>query len=263
MTEILAKILENKRAEVACAKATCSPETLREIVEPSTRDFKAALANGRDGILPKLIAELKRKSPSKKMIRENLEVEKIVKIYNRHAAAISIVTDFKFFGGSLEDLSEADHASKIPILRKDFIFDEYQLLEARQFGADAILLIARILKVEEIEKLLAEAKKLGIDCLVEIHSSEDLKKVLATSAEIIGVNSRDLDTLKIDSKTIFNLLPKIPAEKIIVAESGIESREDLEKLNGKADAALIGTAILNSPDIEAKLLELTSLLSKK
>lgn len=262
MAKILQKILENKRVEIARAKTACPPEILREIVELSTRDFRAALADGRDGILPKLIAELKRKSPSKKMIRENLEVEKVVKIYNRRAAAISILTDFKFFGGNLEDLDEADHASEIPILRKDFIFDEYQLLEARQFGADAVLLIARVLEIEEIEKLLVEAKKLGLDCLVEIHSNEDLKKVLMTSAEIIGINSRDLDTLEIDSKIVFDLLPKIPAEKIIVAESGIESREDLEKLIGKADAALVGTAILNSKDIEAKLLELTS-LSKK
>ncbi|MCK5472237.1 indole-3-glycerol-phosphate synthase, partial [Candidatus Gracilibacteria bacterium] len=130
---------------------------------------------------------------------------------------------------------------------------------ARQFGADAVLLIARILKIEEIEKLLSEAKKLGVDCLVEIHSNEDLKKVLETSAEIIGINSRNLDTLEIDSKKFSSLLPKIPEKKIIVAESGIESREDLKKLSGKADAALVGTAILNSKNIEAKLLELTSL----
>ncbi|MFH1545937.1 MAG: indole-3-glycerol phosphate synthase TrpC [Patescibacteria group bacterium] len=259
MTKILADILENKRAEIARAKAACPPETLREIIEPSTRDFRGALLGGRDEILPKLIAELKRKSPSKKTICKNLDVEKIVKIYNRRAAAISILTDFKFFGGSLEDLCEANHASEIPILRKDFILDEYQLLEARQFGADAVLLIACILEIEEIEKLLAEAKKLGMDCLVEIHSNEDLEKVLKTSAEIIGINSRNLDSLEINLDTIFQLLPKIPTEKIIVAESGIKSREDLDKLSRKVDAVLVGTSILNSDNIEAKLLELTVL----
>jgi len=183
-------------------------------------------------------------------------VGKVVDIYNKFATAISVLTDIKFFGGSLEDLGEANETSNLPILRKDFIVDEYQLLEARQFGADAVLLIARILKIEEIEKLIAEAKKIGLDCLVEIHDETDLKKVLQTSAEIIGINNRNLDSLEIDLNTTFELIEKIPAEKIIVSESGICTREDLEKLSGKVDAILIGSAILQAEDVESKLIEL-------
>lgn len=250
------KIVKNKRDEIAHAKNSCPIEILREIVEPATRDFREALRNGRSENLPKLIAELKRKSPSKATIRQNLEVGKVVDIYNKFATAISVLTDIKFFGGSLEDLGEANETSNLPILRKDFIVDEYQLLEARQFGADAVLLIARILKIEEIEKLIAEAKKIGLDCLVEIHDETDLKKVLQTSAEIIGINNRNLDSLEIDLNTTFELIEKIPAEKIIVSESGICTREDLEKLSGKVDAILIGSAILQAEDVESKLIEL-------
>ncbi len=258
MTQVLQKIIDNKRTEVESAKVRYPIETLREIVEPSTRDFRAALESGRGEKLPRLIAEIKRKSPSKKDVLADLDVEEIVKIYNKKATAISVLTDLKFFGGSLEDLDLADEVSQLPLLRKDFIIDEYQLLEARQFGADAVLLIAGILKLEEIEKLLAEAKKLGLDCLVEVNNEADLEKVLTTPAEIIGINNRNLDTLKIDLRNTFDLLPKIPKEKIIVSESGISSREDLEKLSGKVDAVLVGTSILQSGNIEAKLGELTS-----
>ncbi len=257
MTKILDQILENKHAEINSAKSAVPIETLQEIVEPAVRDFRAALKGGRNENLPRLITEVKRKSPSKKNIRENLEVEKVVKIYNKFASAISILTDAKFFGGSLEDLDEANYATQIPILRKDFILDEYQLLEARQFGADAVLLIARILEVNELRNLLIKTKKLGMDCLVEIHDEADLKKVLQTDAEIIGINNRNLDSLEIDLATTFQLSEKIPAEKIIVSESGISTHEDLKQLAGKVDAVLIGSALLQAKNIEGKLDELT------
>jgi indole-3-glycerol phosphate synthase len=124
------------------------------------------------------------------------------------------------------------------------------------FGADAVLLIARILEIEELENLLAQARKLGLDCLVEVHDEADLQKVLQTSAEIIGVNNRNLDTLAIDLNTTFSLVNKIPQEKIIVSESGISTREDLEKLSGKVDVVLMGTALLQGKSIEGKLIEL-------
>ncbi len=254
--KFLQKIVENKRDEIAAAKLAQPIETLREVCEPSSRDFRAVLQNGRSKNLPKLIAEIKRKSPSEATIRENLEVAEIVKIYNESSAAISVLTDQKFFGGSLEDLNEASGVTKIPLLRKDFILDEYQLLEARMFGADAVLLIARILEIEKLENLLAQARKLGLDCLVEVHDEADLQKVLQTSAEIIGVNNRNLDTLAIDLNTTFSLVNKIPQEKIIVSESGISTREDLEKLSGKVDAVLMGTALLQGNNIESRLRKL-------
>lgn len=259
MNEVLKKIVENKRAEVEAAKSACPIETLREIVEPALRDFQSALLGGREEKLPRLIAEVKRKSPSKNAIRTNLEIAEIVKIYGERAAAISILTDYQFFGGNLEDLEEANFATTIPLLRKDFIIDEYQIYEARQFGADAILLIARILEKDELVEFIAEAQKLGMAALVEIHDAADLSKVLDTPAEIIGVNSRNLDTLAIDLANFEKLLPQIPREKIIVAESGISTRAELENLSGRVDAALIGTALLQAEKIESKLLELTDL----
>jgi indole-3-glycerol phosphate synthase len=269
MTHILDQIVANKRSELEAAKAVTPIEALREIVEPSVRDFRAAVeTRHRHVSLPRLIAEFKRTSPSESRAkardgdperakRVEGQLQKIVSLYNDHAAAISVLTDTKFFGGSLEDLDEANEISKLPLLRKDFIFDEYQLLEARQFGADVVLLIARILEADKIENLILEAKKTGLDCLVEVHDEADLEKVLQTSAEIIGINNRNLDTLEIDLQTTFDLVKKIPAEKIIVSESGISSRADVEKLKGKVDAILVGTSILKSENIEAKLIELT------
>jgi indole-3-glycerol phosphate synthase len=256
LMKFLQKIVENKRGEIAAAKLAQPIETLREVCEPSSRDFRAALQGGRRERLPRLIAEIKRVSPSQGVILTGLKVTELVKIYNESAAAISVLTDQKFFGGSLEDLDEASGVTRIPLLRKDFILDEYQLLEARMFGADAVLLIARILEIEELENLLAQARKLGLDCLVEVHDEADLQKVLQTSAEIIGVNNRNLDTLAIDLNTTFSLVNKIPQEKIIVSESGISTREDLEKLSGKVDVVLMGTALLQGKSIEGKLIEL-------
>ncbi|MFH0776405.1 MAG: indole-3-glycerol phosphate synthase TrpC [Patescibacteria group bacterium] len=257
MTNILEKIVAHKRAELTRAQRCCPIETLREVVEPATRNFRAALLGGREEKLPRLIAEIKRKSPSKNEIAMKLDVAKIVQIYNQNAAAISILTDYEFFGGSLEDLEEANFATAIPLLRKDFIFDEYQIYEARQFGADAILLIARILESEKLKKLIFEAKKLGMAALVEIHDQADLAKVLDSPAEIIGVNSRDLDTLEIDFENFEQLLPQIPSDKIIVAESGLSTRAELENLQGRVDAVLVGSSLLQAENIEGKLSELT------
>jgi len=257
LAEILKKIVEQKRAELTRAQSACPLETLREVVEPAVRDFRAALTGGREEKLPRLIAEIKRQSPSKKAIRTDLVVGEIVKIYSEHAAAISILTDYEFFGGSLEDLEEANFATTIPLLRKDFVIDEYQIYEARQFGADAVLLIARILEEEKLAELLLTAQKLGMAALVEIHDEADLVKVLNTPAEIIGVNSRNLDTLAIELANFEQLLPQIPREKIIVAESGLATRAELENLSGRVDAVLIGTALLQAEKIERKLLELT------
>lgn len=254
---LLAEIVAYKRAEVKRAKASVPAELIAETLEPSQRDFRAALAGGREQGRSHLIAELKRASPSEGVIRERFDLPEILELYGQYASSVSVLTDYKYFQGSLEDLGEADIRTNLPLLRKDFIIDEYQILEARQFGADAILLIAAILEEEELIQLIASAKSQGLDALVEVHTPADLDKVLATPAEIIGINNRDLDTLKIDLKTTHQLAKQIPAGKIIVSESGIRSGEDIDSLKGVVDAVLVGTGILKTPNIEEKLRELT------
>lgn len=257
MFDLLDRIVAQKLQEITAAKSLIPEAVLRVGLKPSLRSFASALRGGRNGI-PKLIAEFKRKSPSANSLREEKSPTEIVKLYNNYAAAISILTDEKFFGGSLADLQAADAKTKIPLLRKDFILDTYQLLEARKSGADAALLIAAILPQEKLIHLLAEAEKIGLDALVEIHTEEELERVLQTEAKIIGINNRNLDTLQIDLQTSLTLAAKIPAGKIIVAESGINSREDVEKLVGKVDAILVGSSILKSANLETKLKELTA-----
>jgi indole-3-glycerol phosphate synthase len=257
MFDLLDRIVAQKLQEIAVAKSMISEEVLQIGLQPSKRSFANALRGGRSGI-PKLIAEFKRKSPSANALRSETSPTEIVKLYNNYASAISILTDEKFFGGSLEDSRKADAVTAIPLLRKDFILDTYQLLEARKSGADAALLIAAILPQKQLIHLLAESKKIGLDALVEIHTEEELKRVLDTDAKIIGINNRNLDTLKIDLQTSLTLAEKIPAGKIIVAESGINSREDVKSLVGKVDAILVGSSILKSPNPETKLKELTA-----
>jgi len=262
MFDLLDRIVAQKLQEITKAKSVVSEKVLRVGLQPSKHSFATALRGGRNGF-PKLIAEFKRKSPSQNSLRSETSPAEIVKLYNNYAAAISILTDEKFFGGSLKDLEEASEVSAIPLLRKDFILDTYQLIEARKSGADAALLIAAILPQEKLIHLLVEAEKIGLDALVEVHTEEELERVLQTEAKIIGINNRNLDTLKIDLQTSLTLAEKIPAEKIIVAESGINSREDVGKLVGKVDAILVGSSILKSANPETKLRELTGLNSQK
>jgi indole-3-glycerol phosphate synthase len=256
MSHLLDEIVTNKLAEIKAAKSCQFPETLGEVCEPNLRDFRAALSDGRQGS-PRLIAEFKRRSPSKTAFPLKHSFEEIIATYDKHAAAISILTDQKFFGGSLEDLCEAEHLSQLPLLRKDFIIDEYQILEARQFGASAILLIARILAPEKLQEFLKIAHSLDMHALVEVHNEAELEKVLKTDAEIIGINNRDLDTLKVDISLTSKLARQVPEGKIIVAESGLTSREELEELKGVVDAVLIGTSLLQAEDLGKKLEELT------
>jgi indole-3-glycerol phosphate synthase len=256
MFDLLDRIVAQKLQEITKAKSVVSEEVLRVGLQPSKHSFASALRGGRN-VFPKLIAEFKRKSPSQNSLRSETSPTEIVKLYNNYATAISILTDEKFFGGDLKDLKEASEVSAIPLLRKDFIIDTYQLVEARKSGAAATLLIAAILSQEKLIHLLAEAEKIGLDTLVEIHTEEELERVLQTEAKIIGINNRNLDTLEIDLQTSLTLAAKIPAEKIIVAESGINSREDVEKLIGKVDAILVGSSILKSENPETKLRELT------
>jgi indole-3-glycerol phosphate synthase len=221
------------------------------------RPFSEALV--RPGL--SLVAEFKRRSPSAGEISASAVVGEQVGAYERGgAAALSVLTDERHFGGSLEDLRAARAACDLPILRKDFIVDPYQLYEAAVHGADAVLLIVRALDDHELGALYEEARGLDLDCLVEVHDEEELERALELDADVIGVNNRDLDAGSIDVSTTYELMPDVPAGKTIVAESGISSRAELEELaRVGVDAVLIGGALMSAADPEAKTRELTGL----
>lgn len=223
------------------------------------RDFTAALR------LPglSLIAEHKRRSPSAGPIREDASLEDVVLAYERAgAAAVSVLTEETRFGGSLEDLSAARDAVGLPILRKDFIVDDYQVHEALAAGADAILLIVAAVEADELVELHQLARKLDLDALVEVHDARELGVALELGADIIGINNRDLATLEVDPQRTFELREQVPEGVLVVAESGFSRRAQLEELAGAGvDAVLIGEALMRSPDIEAATRELTSTIS--
>jgi indole-3-glycerol phosphate synthase len=217
------------------------------------RPFMEALV--RPGI--SIIAEFKRRSPSAGSIDADALVAATVQAYERGgAAAISVLTDEAHFGGSLDDLREAREACGLPILRKDFIVDPYQLYEAAANGADAVLLIVRALDPELLATLHSEAVALDLDPLVEVHNAEDLEQALELDAAVIGINNRDLDSGEVDISTTFELMPDVPAGKTVVAESGFSDRAQLDELvRVGVDAVLIGEALMRAPDPEEKTRE--------
>ncbi|HVT00326.1 MAG TPA: indole-3-glycerol phosphate synthase TrpC [Solirubrobacterales bacterium] len=219
------------------------------------RPFQEALV--RPGL--SLIAEFKRRSPSAGDIAPDADIGARVGAYERGgAAALSVLTDAPHFGGSLEDLRAARAAATLPIIRKDFIVDPYQLYEAAVNGADAVLLIVRALSDRELRALYEEARALDLDCLVEVHDGEELERALEADAEVIGINNRDLDEQRVDIQTTYELMPDVPAGKTVVAESGISGREELMELDRVGvDAVLIGGALMLAADPEAKARELT------
>jgi indole-3-glycerol phosphate synthase len=219
------------------------------------RPFNEALV--RPGL--SLIAEFKRRSPSTGAISAIATVPEQVGAYERGgAAALSVLTDEHHFGGSLEDLRAARAACGLPILRKDFVVDPYQLYEAAVYGADAVLLIVRALDDRTLTELYGVALDLDLDCLVEVHDSAELQRALEVDVDVIGVNNRDLDDGSIDVSRTYELMPDVPAGKTVVAESGISSRAELEELERVGvDAVLIGSALMTAPDPEAKTRELT------
>jgi len=206
-----------------------------------------------------VIAEHKRRSPSAGVIRAELPLEDVVGAYERGgAAALSILTEGPSFGGSLDDLRAARAASALPILRKDFIVDAYQLHEALAAGADAILLIVAALQPAELERLHETALSLGLAALVEVHDESELERAAALGAQLIGINNRDLTTLNVDIRRTFDLLPGVPDGATVVAESGLRTASDLAELEGAGvDAVLIGEALMRSADIEAACRALT------
>jgi indole-3-glycerol phosphate synthase len=212
-----------------------------------------------------VIAEVKRRSPSAGSIREDLDPSERAALYARHgAAAISVLTDGPYFGGSVEDLRAAGAAGvQIPLLRKDFILDELQIVEARAAGASAVLLIVRALVPERLAALLAAAQGQGLDALVEVHTAEEVDRALEAGARIVGVNSRDLDTFRVDVAAAWGLLSRVPADLIAVAESGMATEADVERAaDAGADAVLVGSALSASADPGA-LLEALSAVRRR
>jgi indole-3-glycerol phosphate synthase len=240
MAVTLDEILRTTRRELdslRLRRASLEVEARRRAGAPS---FRAALRGG----MVRVIAEVKRRSPSGGSIREDLDPATRAELYAAHgAAAISVLTDGPFFGGSIEDLRSAAQRAGVPVLRKDFILDEVQILEARAAGAAAVLLIVRALGAR-LPELLRYAADLGLDALVEVHTLDELAQALQAGASVIGVNSRDLDTFTIDLQGALKIVSRVPRECIAVAESGMAGKDDVVRAaEAGADAVLIGTAL--------------------
>jgi indole-3-glycerol phosphate synthase len=231
-------------------------ELEREVAERGEgRPFQEALIHPGTS----LVAEYKRRSPSAGTIRDNASVTEIVQAYERGgAAALSILTEEDHFGGSLDDLREARGITQLPILRKDFTVDPYQLYEARAAGADAILLVVGSLTDEQLGRLYTETRALDLDALVEIHDEEELERALEFDVDVIGINNRDLTDFTVDLSRTFDLLADVPAGKTVVSESGIVYREQVEELERVGvDAVLVGETVMRAEDPELACRELT------
>ena len=254
---VLDRIVDDTRDEVARRRERVPLAELERALDqrPQARPFQEALT--RPGV--SLIAEHKRRSPSAGVIRDGATVTEIVKAYERGcAAALSILTEPFHFGGSLDDLREALTATDLPILRKDFIVDPYQLYESAAIGADAILLIVAALEPDDLYELLREARDLDLDALVEVHDERELEAALEVEADVLGINNRDLTDFSVDIERTFELLSDVPAGKTVVAESGYSTRDQLDELERVGvDAVLIGETLMRAPDIEAACRELT------
>jgi indole-3-glycerol phosphate synthase len=249
MHKKLIEIIEEKKIEVATLKRDGISRPDGEI--PGLRDFKGAIS--RPGKI-NLIAEIKFASPSAGMIREKTDPALLGRIYeDAGASAISLLTDRKFFQGDISFLPVLKRSVTLPILRKDFIIDEIQVEEAYHYGADAALLIVRILSTQQLKHLISACRELGPVPLTEVHDMEDIDKALECGADIIGINNRDLDTFEIDMNTTLRLAPFIPQGCIIVGESGINDEKDVKALKGtRINAILVGSALMKSNDIEEK-----------
>ena len=252
MGTILDKIVATKRQEIVAARSATPASILEQQIQtaPRCRDFFAALSV--DGPI-KLIAEVKKASPSKGIIRQDFQPLEIAAAYERGGAAcLSVLTDQTYFQGSLEYLRQIRQQVGIPVLRKDFILDSYQLLEARAAGADAVLLIAECLDDCQLRKLHNESIDLGMTPLVEFYEPDNLSRVLEAGATLIGVNNRDLRTFEVDLGHTIRMRKQIPAECVVVGESGIHTHEDVKRLaDAGVDALLVGESLMRQSDIVA------------
>lgn len=244
----LEDIVEATRSTVQRRRAETPIDELMSGLAPPGRGWPFSEALIAPGV--SLIAEMKRASPSKGPINAGADVAEIVAKYEAAgAAACSILTEPDFFGGSLDDLRRAREACSLPLLRKDFIIDPYQLVEARLAGADAALLIVAATGEELLGELLAFGHQIGLDLLVEVHDEDDAEVAVAAGAEIVGINNRNLKTLEVDPETVLRLLPDIPAGTTVVAESGISDPADVRRLEeAGVDAILVGEALMSAPD---------------
>src|SRR5713101_8334753 len=250
----LEKIVAQTKNDLAERKRELPPEEVRRLAaaQPAPRDLYAALRKGSN---IKLVAEVKRASPSKGLLAPQLDAVEVALTYESHgAAAISVLTEPHFFLGSPAYLTTNKRAVRVPVLRKDFIFDEYQVYEARAWGADALLLICAILDDIQLHHLLDIARSLHMHCLVEVHSADEAQRAVAAGAQIIGVNSRDLVTFKMNPHLIRELRPLIPADRLVVAESGIHTQADARRLaRYDVQAMLVGESLVVSRDIPAQM----------
>jgi indole-3-glycerol phosphate synthase len=257
MSTILDRIVAAKRREIETARAqTPEQELERQLGEaPPARDFRAALE--RPGGV-QIIAEVKKASPSAGVLRADFDPIAIARTYAAHgAAALSVLTDAPFFQGSLAYLSAIRAAVQPPVLRKDFILERYQLLEARAAGADAVLLIAEILPGAELPRVLREAQELGLQALVELYDAGNLPRVLESGARLVGINNRDLRTFTTRLEHTIELAARLPADCCLVSESGIRTRQDVLRLQAVGvRAVLVGETLMRAVDIGAQLDEL-------
>ena len=260
--DILERILAVKRREVEAARARVSLDAIREAAsraEPA-RGFAAALQAKVDGGMPAVIAEIKRASPSKGLIRADLDPGRIAASYESHGAAcLSVLTDREFFGGSAQDLRAARAACRLPVLRKDFIIDPYQVYESRSWGADCILLIIDAAPDETLRGLESLAQSLGMDVLVESHDGAQLERALGMRTTLLGINNRNLRTFETRLETTLELVEKVGLGRLLIAESGINSPQDVRQLkSSKVSAYLVGTAFMAADDPGTELSRLFS-----
>jgi indole-3-glycerol phosphate synthase len=253
---VLSRIVDSTRSDVERRRREVPLSELEaRLADPrDDRPFSEALTG--PGV--SIIAEHKRRSPSAGAIRDGATVEEVVCAYERGgASALSILTEHQHFGGSLDDLREARRATRLPILRKDFIVDRYQVYETAAAGADALLLIVAALDLDDLASLFHEATAIDLDVLVEVHDEEELERALELDADVIGINNRDLTDFSVDLNRTFDLLSDVPAGKIVVSESGLYTRDQLEELERVGiDAVLVGERLMRAPDPEEALREL-------
>jgi len=244
---MLDAIIESKRAEVERAKRERPVARLLDGLSASDRDFQAAIGRRRTGF----VLECKRRSPSQGAIREDADPTTVAAAYAPFADAISVLTDGPFFGGSLDDLTRVRESVTVPVLRKDFIVEPYQVVEARAAGADAVLLMLSVLGDLVWRACAAVARECGMGTLTEVHTEEEMERALALEAPVIGINSRDLQTLQVDLGVIDRFAPRVPEDRLVVAESGIRTHTDVARLRDRTDAFLVGTALMRERDLAA------------
>jgi indole-3-glycerol phosphate synthase len=257
--DILGEIIHKKRQRVSDAKMRSPLVSLKNCIRgmDEVRSFGKAIAR-KQGENIRIIAEIKKASPSRGIIRKDFNPAEIAKIYDtKGAAAISVLTEEDYFQGSPSHIKSVKEVASRPILRKDFIFDEYQIYESRSLGADAILLIASILSRSQGSEYLHLAREIGLQVLFEVHDWRELEDVLSLGASLVGINNRNLKTMKISLDTTLDLLSDIPGDRHVVSESGIGKREDVVRLEKtRVDALLIGTSLMKERDIGKKFDEL-------